>query len=634
MSISINVVDLNLEVKKKILAELVFEQVLNTSGKEVAKKNVYSYQIIDEGKNIIVPMNYCKTVLNITTTTPPPPHVPIAFPPFVGTLFPGQVTTRKECIDLLNKNKTCVLSLPVGCGKCLAPDTGIVMYSGQVKKVQDIVCGDVLMGDDNTPRTVQSTVTGQDDMYTVLNNYYNVKYTVNSEHILTLVSLSTRKIEDVPIKHLIQHPQHIIKYKGYRVCIDHFEDGSLSKAERMKELNSYFKTFNFFETTCPDTKERIEFLGRSLGLSMRTRALGDGTTFHIKIKSGKPDVYPFIIKYAGVGVYHGFELDGNGRFLLSDFTVTHNTATAINISTKIKLKTLVIVNRLTLIDQWKESIKKFCPGATVCVVKSNAAKVFPSGDYHFYIMNAINVGKFSRESFKDIGYCVVDELHMIMSEVLSRSLWKLCPKYLLGLSATPYRIDGLDGMIDAYFGKERVVLEVQRNCKVYKVSTDYTPQPVFNRFGKLDWSAIINNQSMDKDRNTIIVNLVLKHPERYFLLLTKRIEQGNVLSEMLTHLDVEHDCLFGSNKYVKTDKHVLIGTVGKCGTGFDEPKLNTLVLCCDVVNYYIQILGRVMRGQDTDAWVFDLVDNNNTMVKHYRERCKTYKKNKFEIVNY
>jgi len=41
-----------------------------------------------------------------------------------------------------------------------------------------------------------------------------------------------------------------------------------------------------------------------------------------------------------------------------------------------------------------------------------------------------------------------------------------------------------------------------------------------------------------------------------------------------------------------------------------------------------------MRGQDTDAWVFDLVDNNNTMVKHYRERCKTYKKNKFEIVNY
>lgn len=42
MSISINVVDLNLEDRKKILEELVFEQILNTSGKEVAKKDVYS----------------------------------------------------------------------------------------------------------------------------------------------------------------------------------------------------------------------------------------------------------------------------------------------------------------------------------------------------------------------------------------------------------------------------------------------------------------------------------------------------------------------------------------------------------------------------------------------------------------
>ena len=631
MSILIKVKDININDRQKILKELVFEQVLNTTGKEIAKKSVHSYQITSDGKDIIVPLNYGLNILNVK---PEINHTTsLVFPKFVGDLFPEQIESRKECIELLNKNKTCVLSLPVGCGKCLAPDTEVIMYSGKVKMVQDVVCGDVLMGDDNTPRKVLSTVSGQDEMYTVSNYLYNVKYTVNSEHILTLVNTYTGKIEDVPINNLIENPHSLVKYNGYRVGIDHFENGSMPKEERLNKLKSYFKTFNqCFETKCVDTKAEVEFLARSLGLSIKTRECKG--IFYMKLTGRTPDFYPFTIRYIGTGKYHGFELDGNGRFLMGDFTVTHNTATSINIATKIKLKTLVIVNRLTLMDQWVESISKFCPDATVCIVKPNKDKVFPDGDYDFYIMNAINVSKFDRESYKHVGYCIVDELHMIMSEVLSRSLWRLGPKYLLGLSATPYRVDGLDGMIDAYFGKHRISQDIKRECKVFKVFTDFTPPSAYNRFGKLDWNAIINAQCLDETRNQLIIDIVVKYPERFFLLLTKRIEQGNVLSKMLTDLNIDHDCLFGSNKYVKTDKHVLIGTIGKCGTGFDNPKLNTLVLCCDVVNYYIQILGRVMRGQDTDAWVFDLVDNNNTMVKHFKERCKTYKKNKFQITDY
>lgn len=632
MSILIKVKDININDRQKILKELVFEQILNTTGKDVVKKNVHAYQITSDGRNIVVPLNYGINNLNVKPDVNQSSSA--TFPKFVGNLFPEQIESRKECIDLLNKNKTCVLSLPVGCGKCLAPDTEILMYSGKIKKAQDVVCGDVLMGDDNMPRKVLSTVWGQDEMYTVSNFNYNVNYTVNSEHILTLVNTYTGKIDDVPINLLIKNPTWKIKYNGYRIGIKHFENGSFPKEERLAKLKSYFKTFNqCFETKSIDTKREIEFLARSVGLSIYTKEHKSGV-FVMNLRGRNPDIYPFKINYIGTGKYHGFELDGNGRFLMGDFTVTHNTATSINIATKIKLKTLVIVNRLTLIDQWVDSITKFCPEATVCIVKPNKDKIFPKGDYDFYIMNAINVSKFERESYNHVGYCIVDELHMIMSEVLSRSLWKLCPKYLLGLSATPYRVDGLDGMIDVYFGKERISQDIKRECKVFKVFTNFTPPTTYNRFGKLDWNAIINSQCLDEMRNTLIIDIVVKYPDRFFLLLTKRIEQGNILSKMLTDLNIDHDCLFGSSKYVKTDKHILVGTIGKCGTGFDNPKLNTLVLCCDVVNYYIQILGRVMRGQDTDAWVFDLVDNNNTMVKHFKERCKTYKKNKFQITDY
>jgi superfamily II DNA or RNA helicase len=78
----------------------------------------------------------------------------------------------------------------------------------------------------------------------------------------------------------------------------------------------------------------------------------------------------------------------------------------------------------------------------------------------------------------------------------------------------------------------------------------------------------------------------------------------------------------------------LIGTTGKCGVGFDAPKLDTLVVCCDMVNYYIQMLGRVMRNKASKAWVFDLVDDQSTLLKHYYERTKVYKENGGTIEKY
>jgi hypothetical protein len=73
----------------------------------------------------------------------------------------------------------------VGTGKCHAKDTPILMYDGTIKMVQDIMVGDILMGDDSTPRKVLSLAQGTDDMYDIIPTKGD-KYTVNSEHILVL----------------------------------------------------------------------------------------------------------------------------------------------------------------------------------------------------------------------------------------------------------------------------------------------------------------------------------------------------------------------------------------------------------------------------------------------------------------
>lgn len=73
----------------------------------------------------------------------------------------------------------------LGTGKCHKKDTPILLYDGSIKKVQDIEIGDLLMGDDSSPRKVLSLARGKDKMYDII-PIKGDKYTVNEEHILCL----------------------------------------------------------------------------------------------------------------------------------------------------------------------------------------------------------------------------------------------------------------------------------------------------------------------------------------------------------------------------------------------------------------------------------------------------------------
>ena len=78
---------------------------------------------------------------------------------------------------------------PSGGGKCHGRGTPILMYDGSVKKVEDVVIGDVLMGPDSTPRRVLELGRGRDNMYRIV-PVKGDSYTVNSAHILTLTALA------------------------------------------------------------------------------------------------------------------------------------------------------------------------------------------------------------------------------------------------------------------------------------------------------------------------------------------------------------------------------------------------------------------------------------------------------------
>ena len=324
-------------------------------------------------------------------------------------------------------------------------------------------------------------------------------------------------------------------------------------------------------------------------------------------------------------------LNKTGSVIISCYTGFGKSICAINLAQTIKLKTLIIVNKIVLINQWNESILNFCPESKV--QKLTSKSIFDV-EADFYIINAINVEKLGKNFLNDIGLVIVDEAHLIMAETLSRSLKNISPRYLIGLTATPYRPDGFDVLLELYFGKNKIVREMKREHIVYKVYTGFKPVMEKCENGKINWGAILKSQSEDEKRNELIVKIVNKFKDRTFLVLTKRVEQAKLLFSKIKETEDSVSSLIGSQQEFDRTCRVLVGITSKCGTGFDFPKLDALLLACDVDQYFIQVLGRVFRRVDIIPIIFDLIDNNPILLKHFSNREEVYIKAGGKMINF
>ena len=324
-------------------------------------------------------------------------------------------------------------------------------------------------------------------------------------------------------------------------------------------------------------------------------------------------------------------LNKKGSIIIACYPGFGKTTLATCISCKIKLKTLILCNRIILIKQWAESIKKNCPDTKIQILSSKS-KLDSKAD--FYIINASNVCKYSRDFFEDIGLVLVDEAHLIMAKTISKSMLYLKPRYVIALTATPYRTDGLNILLDMYFGTEKILRELFRKHFVYKVETKFKPETKLNSMGKIDWSALIESQCENQHRNDMIIRIIKFFPDRIFLVLCKRVSQATYIYDQLKEKGEDVTSLIGKNQTYEQKSRILVGTVQKAGVGFDHPNLNALILASDVEQYFIQYLGRVFRREDTEPIIFDFVDENPILFKHFLTRNEIYKKHGGIVKNF
>jgi len=319
-------------------------------------------------------------------------------------------------------------------------------------------------------------------------------------------------------------------------------------------------------------------------------------------------------------------LEKDGSIMICLATGLGKTCLAINLSSKLskpncKKATMVLCNRIKLIEQWLLSINRFCPTAVVQVVET---KTKMDKDADFYIMNVMNVTKRPNKDYDGVGLLIVDESNLLCTAEFSISFRSFRPVYTIGLTATPDRDDGLDQLQDFYFGEKRIIRKMNRPFNAYTMyrKCNYTTRMTAGN--KLDWSNLIAQQCDNSERNTVIVDICRFFITRTILVMCKRIDQAKEILTMLKKKDEDVDIFIATQKKFDFDSRILVSTFSKSGVGFDHPRLDMIIIASDVEAGIQQYIGRVFRRDDTLPIIVDMVDGMRMFGKHHETRKKCY----------
>tara|TARA_Y100000389_G_scaffold205120_1_gene263491 strand:+ start:971 stop:2356 length:1386 start_codon:yes stop_codon:yes gene_type:complete len=336
-------------------------------------------------------------------------------------------------------------------------------------------------------------------------------------------------------------------------------------------------------------------------------------------------------------------LNTKGGGILNLFTGQGKTVLAIKIMSILKKKTLIIVHKEFLLNQWLERLNEFMPGIRIGFIRQKQIDV-ENFDVVIGMLQSISMKEYPPDTFKSFGFSIVDEAHHISSEVFSRALPKISTKYMMGLSATLDRKDGLRFVFEWFLGEAvQSQVESQELGDVYVNIIKFTDpkyqQKLTNMNGKMNLPKMINRLTESPNRLNIVLNILkecVSH-DRKILLLSERRANLQHIGELCKDNELEYGFYYGGMKQKdlkeSETKQILLGTYNMISEGFDLKALDTLVFVSPKSDV-VQSSGRILRqgkNRPTIPLIIDIVDQTDYYKRVSSKRNSYYKKTGFTI---
>ena len=313
-----------------------------------------------------------------------------------------------------------------------------------------------------------------------------------------------------------------------------------------------------------------------------------------------------------------------------------------------KTNTLVLVHRRQLLDQWRERLSIFLDLPLKNIGQIGAGRRKPTGGIDVAVIQSLNRKGVVDDVVADYGQIIVDECHHLSAFSFEQVLRQAKARYVLGLTATPYRKDGHHPIILMQCGgirycmnaREQAAARPFRHLVLPRSTTFRLPMQV----AKPPIHEIYDPLIRDGSRNDLIVQDVLNAVRRGRspLILTERIEHLDILSSRLGGL-VKNLILLRGGMGVKQRKAVmnhlvqspaeeecvLLATGRYIGEGFDNARLDTLFLAMPISwkGTLQQYVGRLHRlhANKKEVIVYDYTDDAVPMLAAmFKRRLRGY----------
>ncbi|MDR2832293.1 MAG: DEAD/DEAH box helicase family protein [Streptococcaceae bacterium] len=359
----------------------------------------------------------------------------------------------------------------------------------------------------------------------------------------------------------------------------------------------------------------------------------------------------------------------NEEGILCGRTGFGKTIIAANLISQRKTSTLILVQNQNLARQWKDQLLKFLDIKSEPFIeytqkgrikkKEKVGIISGSKLQQTKVIDVAMIQKLARlpkaklqEFLSNYGQVIVDECHHIAAKSFEEVIKEAPAKFILGLSATPQREDGLTPINFMRLGE--VIFESEKISQDNLLIKNYL-YPRYTSIGEIDrnfdhlgYSEQINFLAQSGERNKQITDDIQENYElgRTSLVLSERVEHLNILRDILEE-NMKTFLLSGSQtkrqnqqiiSELKDEKQpfVLFATSKLVGEGFDLAQLDTLFLTLPfkAKGSHKQYLGRLQRDlQNKDELrVYDYVDISSGMFANmYQKRLKVYKEMEYII---
>lgn len=346
------------------------------------------------------------------------------------------------------------------------------------------------------------------------------------------------------------------------------------------------------------------------------------------------------------------------------------TRVAVATASQLCRKTLILCNREVLMHQWLDVLTELAPSWTVSWLQGSDSLVkqqirvrttesgpqyckgpMQPADVCLGSIETLVEAPYDsslKEFINTFGLVIVDEAHHLAAATLVHALPRCPARYVLCLSATPDRRDGLEHVLywlggpTSFVYKRLPSITGLTGSVIVKKIVAGAPckmRELMYPNGMLAFANMLQELVTDEVRNKIILDQIEDHLDRAKLIVVSAlVDHCNVLYESVKELWPELPLARMAGPNVETalakniSTKIVFATFAMLEEGYDDPSLDTLILCTPRSRIQ-QTVGRIERQHDGKLVpvVVDIVDPFSIYLNQFEKRQHFYKSRGFTI---